>query len=83
MDYGCPVCNGLTAIAASCGSCGTVMEDLGRSDESLGPYAPYRPIDDMKLTNGYNDLSAHRCVHQIYCPQCKQTMLHSVDEWKI
>ena len=31
----------------------------------LADYSPYRPIDDMKRTDGLNDLHSHRCPHNL------------------
>jgi predicted RNA-binding Zn-ribbon protein involved in translation (DUF1610 family) len=77
----CPVCNGLQSISFACPQCRTKMADEGRVDDYLGPYSPYRPIDDLKLTNGYTDLSTHQCVHSLSCPQCGKQLTRSVQEW--
>ncbi|MEF3307112.1 hypothetical protein [Paenibacillus sp. GYB003] len=70
MSYICLYCNGMRALDRSCPQCGEGLVDAGRLDDYSGPYSPYRPIDDSKLTNGYPDLAEHLCVHQTYCPDC-------------
>lgn len=78
----CPVCNGLHSFNLRCPTCGGELTDGGRADDYLGPYSPYRPIDDMKLTNGYPDLSLHLCVHRAFCEQCGIRLDSAVEEWR-
>jgi hypothetical protein len=80
LSYLCPVCNGLDQLQASCRSCGGAAEDCGKASDYYGPYSPYRPIDELKLTNGFPDLAQHQCYHALYCPSCDSTQLHAVDE---
>lgn len=80
MSFACPVCNGLAALAKSCPQCSGPLVDGGRADDYLGPYAPYRPIDEMKLTNGYADLAAHACVHYMWCEDCQYTASYRIKE---
>lgn len=68
LDIKCPLCN-------------KNATDCGRYDEYLGPYAPYRQIDDLRLTNDFNDLKNHQCIHVGYCAQCNLTLNVSVNEW--
>ncbi|WP_213411038.1 hypothetical protein [Xylanibacillus composti] len=64
-----------------CQQCAAALDDHGRYQDQFGPYAPYRPIDDLRLTNGIpQDAELHRCVHQAYCPQCGNACLVSVAE---
>jgi hypothetical protein len=83
MSYMCPVCNGLQALQASCAKCGSASEDAGRLNDYLGPYAPYRPIEEVSLANGYPDLSRHVCVHVTHCPACGADEHLFVTEWSI
>ncbi|MFK7694623.1 hypothetical protein [Paenibacillus sp. HJGM_3] len=83
MSYGCPVCNGLQTLTKHCPGCGGSLSDGGRAEDYLGPYSPYRPIDDMKLTNGIADLANHICVHQLYCTTCGFTASVDVQEWRM
>ena len=46
----------------------------------LADYSPYRPIDDMKRTDGLNDLHSHRCPHNLGCPQCGWSELYMIAE---
>lgn len=66
----CPYCNGMIALRQPCPRCAAPLTDGGRLDDYAGPYAPYRQIDDLKLTNGYPDLARQLCVHQTYCQEC-------------
>lgn len=80
FDTICPVCNGLEQLVSVCPQCGGTTEDQGKESDYYGPYSPYRPIDDMKLTNGYYDLAQHQCMHAVYCPACGTTAIQSVNE---
>jgi hypothetical protein len=66
----CPVCNGFSALRAVCPICGTSLRDAGRVMDLYGNYSPYRPIDDLKMTDGMIDLSTHDCPHQVWCQKC-------------
>jgi hypothetical protein len=35
-----------------------------------GNYSPYRPIDDLKMTDGMIDVTTHECPHQVWCLKC-------------
>ncbi|WP_274363876.1 hypothetical protein [Paenibacillus thermotolerans] len=76
----CPVCNGFEQLVAACPQCGAKAEDQGKLSDLYGPYSPYRPIDDLKLTNGYDDLAHRQCMHAVYCPVCGETAIRSVNE---
>ncbi len=82
MSYLCPVCNGLRKMSAPCPYCLQASEDYGRMYDYWGPYSPYPPIDDMKLTDGLSDFSCHQCVHIAYCRHCRISFRAVVDEWK-
>lgn len=81
MSYYCPVCNGLQSMSVLCPACRQAARDFGRTDDFLGPYSPYRPIDDLKLTNGFPDLINHECVHLMYCENCRNSFMVNVKEW--
>jgi len=68
--YMCPVCNGWSVLAAACPDCGGEASDEGREGDLYGPYSPYRPIDDIRKTNGLPDLREHRCPHAARCRRC-------------
>lgn len=80
MNSICPVCNGLSGLHALCPSCGQSLVDTGRLYDYYGPYSPYRPIDDLKLTNGIADLAEHLCVHIGWCDRCQQEERVGVQE---
>ncbi|MFD1425810.1 uncharacterized protein (DUF983 family) [Kroppenstedtia sanguinis] len=67
---GCPVCNGFSSLDVSCPNCGEWMEDQGRLFDFLAPYSPYRPIDDLKRTEGMTDWEIYQCSHRLHCPHC-------------
>lgn len=79
-EFICPVCNGLETLWPSCPRCLAAAEDCGKTSDFYGPYSPYRPIDDLKLTNGFADASAHQCVHTSYCPGCRAGFFVMVQE---
>lgn len=83
MSYICTYCNGMNALDRSCPKCGGRMSDGGRLDDYTGPYAPYRPIDAGKLTNGYSDWAGHTCIHQAYCSRCGYTDMVPLDEIRV
>ncbi|MDN4595495.1 hypothetical protein [Polycladomyces subterraneus] len=70
VDYGCPICNGLISLSILCPNCGEPMEDHGRLLDFFANYSPYRPIDDLKKTDGWIDEANHQCPHVVYCPHC-------------
>ncbi|WP_233532053.1 hypothetical protein [Paenibacillus alkalitolerans] len=76
----CPVCNGIDDLRANCLRCGAQTEDWGKESDFYGPYSPYRPINDLKMTNGYPDLERRQCVHAVFCPSCGTTSSYAVDE---
>lgn len=77
----CPVCNGLQALHARCPKCSSPAEDEGRFNDFLGPYAPYRQIDDIGMSNGFRDVGNHSCVHALHCPNCGHSFQTFVHEW--
>ncbi|WP_248930431.1 hypothetical protein [Paenibacillus hamazuiensis] len=80
MSYVCPVCNGLEALQPICPDCGQAAADQGKLSDFYGPYSPYRPIDDLKMTNGYDDLRRHVCMHSVYCSRCGRSFELAVGE---
>lgn len=81
MSFLCPVCNGLTQVEVRCTQCGGPAEDQGRFNDYLGPYSPYRSIDDISATNGFPDRILRECVHVFSCATCCQTLLFSIAQW--
>ncbi len=67
---GCPVCNGFDVLEVACPHCGEWMEDRGRYFDILADYSPYRPIDDMKKTDGWTDRPTYQCPHNLFCVNC-------------
>lgn len=82
-ETGCPVCNGLSELSSFCPRCGNLMSDLGRFLDMLGPYSPYRPIDDLKQTDGFIDFVPSRCPHNVTCQQCGFLGLRMIDEIRL
>ncbi|MBA4493757.1 hypothetical protein ACFO25_05110 [Paenactinomyces guangxiensis] len=82
-SYACPVCNGFDNFLANCPDCGAPLADFGRIFDFFADYSPYRPIDDLKMTDGWFDLATHKCPHQVYCPQCGYQDVHMIGEMLI
>jgi hypothetical protein len=80
LSFYCAVCNGLESLIAECPHCQMPVEDYGRFNDYLGPYSPYRPIEDISLTNGYEDLQNHQCMHIMSCSNCGDTFMIAVNE---
>lgn len=80
MSSYCPVCNGLQTLEVQCPGCYVQAADYGRFNDYLGPYSPYRPIDDISMSNGYDDLKNHLCLHLMNCPKCNRTFQSAVQE---
>jgi hypothetical protein len=70
LSYACPVCNGFISFPFRCPGCGVPLTDGGRFQDLLAAYSPYRPIEEMKRTDGWIDQSTHHCPHQATCSQC-------------
>lgn len=83
MSTMCPVCNGMQVLSVRCPKCGSAATDDGRLNDYLGPYSPYRPIDDIGLTNGFLDVQNHRCTHVAHCPECGYLFHKFVQEWPL
>jgi hypothetical protein len=77
----CPVCNGLQSLSTKCSECQTSSLDFGRFNDYLGPYSPYRPIEDISMTNGFPDIEEHSCMHMMCCPNCNSSFIVGVKEW--
>ncbi|TCS96897.1 hypothetical protein [Hazenella coriacea] len=69
-SFACPICNGFHHYHEQCPQCGNHLNDEGRLSDFYMQYSPYRPIDDLKMTDGYIDMTTHQCPHLIYCEQC-------------
>ncbi|PTX59138.1 hypothetical protein C8P63_11383 [Melghirimyces profundicolus] len=80
VHTGCPVCNGFDALEVACPHCTEWMEDRGRFFDLLADYSPYRPIEDMKKTDGFCDLESHQCPHHLFCQNCGFYDLTLVEE---
>lgn len=76
----CPVCNGFERLQAACPDCQAEAADAGRLADQYGPYSPYRPIDDMRLTNGYDDVARRICLHTARCDRCGFGFVAAVSE---
>jgi hypothetical protein len=70
MSSICDVCNGMEPLVSRCPECTHLAEDQGKLSDFYDPYSPYRPIDELKATNGFADLSQRRCIHLAYCSNC-------------
>ncbi len=70
MEYGCPVCNGLTIITQLCSCCGRVMGDSGILENYYGPYSPYDNMDLYEPPAGRNPANVLTCIHLFSCPNC-------------
>lgn len=81
MSYLCPVCNGFEELRLCCKECQGMMDDQGRLSDYYGPYSPYRPIDDLKLTNGFeDDFQSHVCLHWVQCQGCSEQYHIAIQE---
>ncbi len=80
MGYICSVCNGLTTLHAACSNCNHPLDDYGRIDDLWGAYSPYQELEDLKMTNGFEDSRKHQCVHIATCPICGKVHYISIDE---
>ncbi|SHE81334.1 hypothetical protein SAMN05444392_103248 [Seinonella peptonophila] len=73
ITWFCPVCNGFSTIDQDCSNCGSPLIDQGRLFDFFDPYAPYRPIDALKMSDGISfDYAGHQCPHTMLCPICQQ-----------
>jgi hypothetical protein len=81
MNHLCPICNGLSRLAAVCPTCGGALADAGRLYDYYGDYSPYREIDDAKRDNGFPDRMNHVCIHVGWCSACRSEQLVNVQEW--
>jgi hypothetical protein len=80
FSYACPVCNGFSTLFLNCNDCGASLKDYGRFSDLLAPYSPYRPIDDLKMSDGWIDVATHSCPHYLYCPRCGLSQVEMVAE---
>jgi hypothetical protein len=82
MSFYCAVCNGMESVRAKCPKCKSPVTDHGRFNDFLGPYAPYRDIEDISMTNGFFDVRNHECIHVLSCPNCRKTFTLGFPEWE-
>ncbi|WP_068773933.1 hypothetical protein [Paenibacillus sp. FJAT-26967] len=80
MSSYCPVCNGMETLTAICPGCSGPAADFGRYNDYLGPYAPYREIEEIGLSNGYPDVLSNRCMHIVGCEGCGQNRVVAIEE---
>ncbi len=77
----CTVCNGMDMLSAVCPHCGSgSASDCGRVNDYFGPYSPYRPIEEISMTNGYPDVTRSECLHMLYCEACGASSVLAVPE---
>ncbi|MCL4440797.1 MAG: hypothetical protein M1609_09490 [Firmicutes bacterium] len=70
MEYGCPVCNGLTEKTMPCPECGELMKDDGMVENYYGPYSPYENTDTYEPPLFWELAPVLPCVHLFSCPLC-------------
>ncbi|MHB1127449.1 MAG: hypothetical protein ACYC2T_10940 [Bacillota bacterium] len=70
MEQGCPLCNNLSTLEASCPSCGHAMEDWGQLANFAGPYSPYEETP-IPVLSGLVD-TPDTCTHLYHCPACNR-----------
>lgn len=81
MGTVCPVCNGMESLHIDCPQGGHGTADMGRFNDYLGPYSPYRPIDEISSTNGFMDVAEQQCIHVVYCELCNDSFYVGVNQW--
>lgn len=70
----------MITLTMLCPICNNAAEDRGRFNDYIGPYSPYREIDELSLTNGFTDLAQHTCIHIMKCENCNHQFQMSVQE---
>ncbi|MDT3700441.1 MAG: hypothetical protein RO469_13595 [Thermincola sp.] len=70
MEYGCPVCNGLTNIEKSCPQCGSPLKDNGMVENYYGPYSPYDDPEAYEPQVLWPMPETSPCMHLCSCPRC-------------
>lgn len=76
----CPYCNALATLSVACPNCHTIADDQGMLANFYSDYSPYRERDDINMSNGFDDVQNHQCVHLLYCPGCQHEFTYSVNE---
>lgn len=69
-SMGCPICNGFETLEAICPHCGDRLDDHGRLFDLWADYSPYRPIEDLKQTDGFFHTTNQQCPHTLFCQNC-------------
>lgn len=77
----CPLCNGFIELSVICPHCLNKMENQGRVSDLYGPYSPYRPIDELRMSNNMNeDENEQQCAHYFSCPDCGYVHVKTAQE---
>jgi hypothetical protein len=76
----CPLCNGFATFQNTCSKCSGEMKDAGKVYDLYSDYSPYRPTDDLKMTNGYDDFQNQKCMHFTYCATCGNEAIIGIEE---
>jgi C4-type Zn-finger protein len=71
MQQVCPLCNGMAALTIQCPNCGRNMEDQGHVRDYYGPYSPYEEDFWPQLTGQLGGSISLRCIHFLFCSNCK------------
>jgi hypothetical protein len=78
----CPICNSFCTVELICRHCGHQAQDLGRFTDMLGPYSPYRDIEDLEMTHADAASTDSACIHVCECPTCRESFLVGFNEWQ-
>lgn len=78
--YECPLCNGYSTFADKCPQCYGNLVDYGPVSYLLASYSPYRPIEEMKRSDGLIDATSHLCPHTVFCPHCGYNRIVMITE---
>lgn len=73
IDIVCPLCNGLVLADMHCDKCDSSLDEIGRMEEYVDPYAAN--IDVTAFTSSFdsNVMSGDdSCVHLFYCKECNK-----------
>jgi hypothetical protein len=73
----CPACNGLQQLEVFCPKCQDYAADYGRITDYLGPYSPYRSIEDGSMM----EVLPLTCEHILNCNGCNYEFTIEVTKW--